>query len=87
MYSGIIGLIGIFHFYTIIFLFKASYHIWQNLAAYGLKASDLINNTVKNQTTYCTGRHTSTELSHIKSCHGEHRKTWYREQDISWMIG
>lgn len=41
---------------------------------------------MKSQTTYCTGRHKSTELSQIKSCHGEHRKTWYREQDMSWMI-
>jgi len=41
---------------------------------------------MKNQTTYCTGRHKSTELRQIKSCHGKHRKTWYREQDMSWMI-
>jgi len=64
-----------------IFLFKASKHIWQNLTAHGLRASDLINKTMKNQTIYCTGRHKSTELNQIKSCHGEHKKTWYREQD------
>lgn len=68
-----------------IFPFKA-WHVWQNLAAHRLRASDLINNTMKNQTTYCTGRHKSTELSQIKSCHGEHKKTWYREQDMSWII-
>ena len=41
---------------------------------------------MKNQTTYHTEQHKSTVLSQVKSCHSEHRKTWYREQDMSWMI-